>query len=138
IRYYGTPAEEGGGGKIYMLHAGLFRDVDVVLAWHPGDSNRVNLRSCLATVSAKFRFHGVASHAAAAPERGRSALDGALLMAHAVDMLREHVPEETRMHYIVSNGGTASNVVPAFAEISLGARNPDAVVLDSIWERIVK
>jgi aminobenzoyl-glutamate utilization protein B len=138
IRYYGTPAEEGGGGKIYMLHAGLFRDVDVVLAWHPGDSNRVNLRSCLATNGAKFRFYGVASHAAAAPEKGRSALDGALLMLHAIEMLREHVPQETRMHYIITNGGSASNVVPAFSEVSLGARHPDAGTLDSIWERILK
>lgn len=138
IRYYGTPAEEGGGGKIYMLHAGLFHDVDVVLAWHPGDSNRVNLRSCLATNGAKFRFYGVASHAAAAPEKGRSALDGALLMLHAIEMLREHVPQETRMHYIITNGGSANNVVPAFAEVSLGARHPDAATLDSIWDRILK
>lgn len=75
IRYYGTPAEEGGGGKIYMLHAGLFRDVDAVLAWHPGDSNRVNLGSSTAINGGWFRFYGVASHAAAAPDRGRSALD---------------------------------------------------------------
>ncbi len=138
IRFYGTPAEEGGGGKIYMFHAGLFRDVDVVLSWHPGDSNRVNLRSDLAINGAKFRFYGVASHAAAAPEKGRSALDGALLMLHAVEMLREHVPQETRMHYIITNGGAANNVVPAFAEVSLGARHPDAGTLDTIWERILK
>lgn len=138
IRYYGTPAEEGGGGKIYMFHAGLFGDVDAVLAWHPGDSNRVNLRSDLAINGGKFRFYGVASHAAAAPEKGRSALDGALLMLHAIEMLREHVPQETRMHYIITNGGSANNVVPAFAEVSLGARNPDAGVLDGIWERILK
>jgi aminobenzoyl-glutamate utilization protein B len=138
IRYYGTPAEEGGGGKIYMFHAGLFRDVDVVLAWHPGNSNRVDLRSNLATNGAKFRFYGVASHAASAPEKGRSALDGALLMLHAVEMLREHVPQETRMHYIITNGGAANNVVPAFAEVSLGARHPDAATLDAIWERILK
>jgi aminobenzoyl-glutamate utilization protein B len=138
IRYYGTPAEEGGGGKIYMFHAGLFRDVDVVLSWHPGDSNRVNLRSNLATNGAKFRFYGVASHAASAPDKGRSALDGALLMLHAIEMLREHVPQETRMHYIITNGGAANNVVPAFAEVSLGARHPDAATLDGIWERILK
>ena len=138
IRYYGTPFEEGGGGKIYMFHAGLFRDVDVVLAWHPGDSNSVNLRSDLAINGAKFRFYGVASHAAAAPEKGRSALDGALLMLHAIEMLREHVPQETRMHYIITNGGAANNVVPAFAEVSLGARHPDAGTLDGIWDRILK
>lgn len=138
VRYYGTPAEEGGGGKIYMWHAGLFRDVDVVLAWHPGDSNRVDLRSCLAINGAKFKFYGVASHAASAPDKGRSALDGALLMLHAIEMLREHVPQETRMHYIISNGGSAPNIVPAFAEVTLSARNPDAVTLDGIWGRILK
>jgi len=138
IRYYGTPAEEGGGGKIYMVHAGLFRDVDVVLSWHPGDANRVDLRSMLAINGAKFKFYGIASHAAAAPDKGRSALDGALLMLHAIEMLREHVPQETRMHYIISNGGSAPNVVPAFAEVNLVARHPESGTLDAIWERILK
>lgn len=137
IRYYGTPAEEGGGGKIYMLHAGLFQDVDAVLTWHPGDSNRVNLGSMLANNGGRFRFYGVASHAAAGPERGRSALDGAMIMLTAVEFLREHVPQETRIHYIITNGGSAPNIVPAFAEVSLVARNPDAQVLDGIWERIM-
>jgi len=138
IRYYGTPAEEGGGGKIFMLHAGLFSDVDAVLAWHPGDSNRVNLGSNLANNGGFFRFYGRSSHAAAAPDRGRSALDGAMIMLNAVEMLREHVPQETRIHYIISNGGLAPNVVPAFAEVNLVARNPDATVLNGVWERIMK
>ena len=138
IRYYGTPAEEGGGGKIYMIHAGLFRDVDVVLGWHPGDTNSVNLRSMLANNGGKFRFYGVAAHAAAAPERGRSALDGAMIMLNAVEFLREHVPQETRIHYVITNGGSAPNVVPAFAEVNLVARNPEAQVLDGIWDRIMK
>jgi aminobenzoyl-glutamate utilization protein B len=138
IRYYGTPAEEGGGGKIYMIHAGLLKDVDAVLTWHPGDSNRVNLGSNLANNGALFRFYGVASHAAAAPERGRSALDGAMIMLYAVEMMREHIPQETRIHYIISNGGVAPNVVPAFAEVNLVARNPDMNVLNGIWERILK
>src|SRR5277367_4503832 len=138
IRYYGTPAEEGGGGKIYLLHAGLFADVDAVLAWHPGDSNRVNLGSNLANNGGFFRFYGRASHAAAAPDRGRSALDGAMIMLNAIEMLREHVPQETRIHYIISNGGLAPNVVPAFAEVNLVARNPDATVLNGVWERIMK
>ncbi len=137
LRYYGTPAEEGGGGKIYMIHAGLFKDVDAVLAWHPGDSNRVNLGSLLANNGGKFRFYGVASHAAAGPERGRSALDGAMIMLTAVEFLREHVPQETRIHYVITNGGGAANVVPAFAEVSLVARNPDAEVLAGIWDRIM-
>jgi aminobenzoyl-glutamate utilization protein B len=138
IRYYGTPAEEGGGGKIYMIHAGLFRDVDAVLAWHPGDSNQVNLHSMLANNGGRFRFYGVASHAAAAPERGRSALDGAMIMLNAVEFLREHVPQETRIHYIITNGGSAPNIVPALAEVNLVARNPSADVLNGIWDRIMK
>ncbi|HWC95639.1 MAG TPA: amidohydrolase [Candidatus Sulfopaludibacter sp.] len=138
IRFYGTPAEEGGGGKIYMIHAGLFRDVDAVLTWHPADRNSVNLRSNLANNGAKFRFYGIASHAAAAPEKGRSALDGALLMLHAIEMLREHVPQETRMHYIISNGGSAANIVPAFAEVTLVARHPNMTTLDGIWQRVLK
>jgi len=138
VRFYGTPAEEGGGGKIYMLHAGLFRDVDVALTWHPGDANQVNLQSSLANNGARFRFYGTAAHAAAAPERGRSALDGALVMLNAVEFLREHVPQETRIHYIITNGGSAPNIVPAFAEVSLIARNPDAITLNGIWERILK
>ncbi len=138
IRYYGTPAEEGGGGKIYMIHAGLFRDVDAVLAWHPMDANNVSLHSLLANTGGKFRFYGIASHAAAGPERGRSALDGALIMLNAVEFLREHVPQETRIHYVITNGGSAANIVPAFAEISLTARHPDAGMLDGIWTRIMK
>lgn len=137
IRYYGTPAEEGGGGKIYMIHAGLFKDVDAVLSWHPGDSNRVNLESLLANNGGKFKFYGIAAHAAAGPDRGRSALDGAMIMLNAVEFLREHVPQETRIHYIITNGGQAPNIVPAFAEVSLVARNPDAQVLEAIWNRIM-
>jgi aminobenzoyl-glutamate utilization protein B len=138
IRYYGTPAEEGGGGKIYMIHAGLFRDADTVLTWHPADENRVNLGSNLANNGGRFRFYGIASHAAAAPERGRSALDGAMIMLNAVELMREHVPQETRMHYIIRNGGSAANIVPAFAEVELIARSPDASILTGVWERILK
>jgi aminobenzoyl-glutamate utilization protein B len=137
IRYYGTPAEEGGGGKIFMIHAGLFKDVDAVLAWHPGDSNRVNLGSLLANNGGKFKFYGVASHAAAAPDRGRSALDGAMIMLNSIEFLREHVPQETRIHYVITNGGSAANIVPAFAEVSLIARHPDAQILAGIWERVM-
>lgn len=138
VRFYGAPAEEGGGGKIYMLHAGLLRDVDAALTWHPSDVNQVNLQSTLANNGAKFRFYGTAAHAAAAPERGRSALDGAMVMLNAVEFLREHVPQETRIHYIISNGGSAPNIVPAFAEVTLIARNPDAITLNGIWERVLK
>jgi aminobenzoyl-glutamate utilization protein B len=138
IRFYGTPAEEGGAGKVYMARAGLFNGVDAVLAWHPGAENRVTLQSSLANISGKFRFYGKPAHAAASPERGRSALDALLLMNHAVEMLREHVPSSTRIHYIVTSGGAAPNVVPDFAEGYFYARHPDMPALDGIWARIVK
>ncbi len=138
IKFYGTPAEEGGSGKVFMARAGVFSDLDVALAWHPGDANSASLKSSLANVTAKFRFYGAASHAAAAPERGRSSLDAVMLMAHAVDMMREHVPQTTRLHYIITKGGEAPNVVPDFAEIYMYARHPSMPVLDGIWSRVVK
>jgi len=138
IRYYGTPAEEGGGGKLYMARAGVFRDVDVVLTWHPGDLNVSSDQSSLAIMSAKFKFYGKPAHAAGAPDVGRSALDGLMVMANAVEFLREHVPESTRIHYIVSNGGAAPNIVPEYAELFLYARHPSMPTLDGIWNRIVK
>jgi aminobenzoyl-glutamate utilization protein B len=138
IRFYGTPAEEGGGGKLYMIRAGVFKDVDVVLSWHPSDENGASLKSSLAIISAKFRFHGKPAHAAAAPDAGRSALDGLMIMANSIEFLREHVPDSTRMHYIVTNGGSAPNIVPDFSELFLYARHPSMPVLDQIWERIVK
>lgn len=138
IKFYGTPAEEGGSGKVFMARAGVFNDLDVALAWHPGDANSASLKSSLANVTAKFRFYGAASHAAAAPDRGRSSLDAVMLMAHAVDMMREHVPQTTRLHYIITKGGEAPNVVPDFAEIYMYARHPSMPVLDGIWSRVVK
>jgi aminobenzoyl-glutamate utilization protein B len=137
IRYYGTPAEEGGFAKVYMLRAGLFDDVDVAISWHPGDANEANPSSNLANIQAKFRFHGVAAHAAAAPDRGRSALDAVEAMDAMVNLMREHVPQETRIHYIITNGGAAENIVPEFAEASYVARHPDMRTLDGIWQRII-
>jgi aminobenzoyl-glutamate utilization protein B len=137
VRFYGTPAEEGGGAKVYMVRAGLFDDVDVAVSWHPGDSNDASPASNLAILSGKFRFHGIAAHAAAAPDKGRSALDAVEAMDYMVNMMREHVPQETRIHYIITNGGAAENIVPDFAEVSYLARHPDMRVLDGIWQRIV-
>ena len=138
IRFYGTPAEEGGSGKAYLVRAGLFNDCDVVIAWHPGDENQASKRPSLANISAKFRFSGVAAHASASPDKGRSALDAIQVMTHAVDLLREHVPATTRIHYVITNGGGAPNVVPDFAEVFLYARHPEMDTLDGIWERVKK
>jgi len=138
LRYYGTPAEEGGSGKVYMVRAGLFKDVDVVLHWHPASVNAVTNGGALAVISAKFTFHGIAAHAAMAPDRGRSALDAVMLMGNGIEFLREHVPSNTRIHYIITNGGAAVNIVPDTATMELMARNPSMTTLDGIWKRIMK
>ncbi|WHI52326.1 amidohydrolase [Microbulbifer sp. MLAF003] len=136
IRLYGTPAEEGGSGKVYMVRAGAFEDTDIVLQWHPGDQNEAHPQSSLANKSAKFRFKGIASHAAAAPEHGRSALDGVEAMNFMVNMLREHVPDSTRIHYVITNGGMAPNVVPANAEVFYYVRDRSAADLEPVWSRV--
>lgn len=136
VRLYGTPAEEGGSGKVYMVRAGLFDDVDVVLNWHPKDYNDASPLSSTAIKTAKFRFYGKASHAANAPEHGRSALDGVEAMNDMVNLLREHVPEATRIHYVITQGGTAPNVVPEFAEVFYYVRHPDAPMVEKIWQRV--
>ena len=138
IRVYGTPAEEGGAGKVYMVREGLFRDVDAVLHWHAGALNDASPGSSLANLSAKFRFHGLSAHAAGAPERGRSALDGVEAFNHMANLMREHVPEDTRIHYVITNGGAAPNVVPDFAEVYYYVRHPDPKEVAQIFPRLVK
>ncbi len=137
IRVLGTPAEEGGSGKVYMVRDGLFKDVDVAMHWHPSSNNSASQNISLANISGKFRFSGLASHAAAAPERGRSALDGVESLNYMANMLREHVPQETRIHYIISNGGGAApNVVPASAEAYYYVRHPDPMIVRSVFKRL--
>ena len=138
LRVYGTPAEEGGGGKSYMVSAGLFKDVDATVYWHPGDSNTAAQDKNLANISAKFRFHGTPAHAAAAPDRGRSALDAVEVMNVMVNYMREHVPSDARIHYIITNGGAAPNIVPEFAESYYTVRDPDPRVVADIFDRVKK
>ena len=138
IRFYGTPAEEGGSGKVYMVREGVFDDVDIALHWHPGAQNAANAGAALANKSAKFRFHGFSAHAAAAPEQGRSALDGVEAMDMMVNMMREHVPSDARIHYVITSGGKAPNVVPDFAEVYYYARHAERDVVIDIFDRIVK
>lgn len=138
VRVYGTPAEEGGGGKVYMVRAGLFKDVDVTLYWHPSDANNASQERNLANSSAKFRFRGQASHAAVAPDRGRSALDGVEAMNFMVNYMREHVPPDVRIHYVITNGGAAPNIVPEFAESYYYVRHPDPRVVAEVFERVKK
>jgi aminobenzoyl-glutamate utilization protein B len=121
---------------VYMVRAGLFDDVDIVLHWHAADENSAAAHTTLANRSAKFRFRGVSAHAAGAPQRARSALDGVEAMNHMVNLMREHVPQETRIHYVITDGGKAPNVVPDFAEVFYYVRHPDANTVLDIWERL--
>lgn len=138
IRVYGTPAEEGGGGKVYMTRAGLFKDVDAVLHWHPSDRNDASASKCLAIVAGHFKFYGNTAHAAASPHIGRSALDGAEALNFMVNMMREHVDEKARIHYVFKNGGLAANVVPDYAEVEYVIRHPDVEETVKLTERIKK
>ena len=138
IRFYGTPAEEGGSGKVYMVRAGLFSDVDVVLHWHPDDVNSANSRTSNSNKSGKFKFKGISAHAAGAPELGRSALDGVEAMNHMVNMMREHIPQESRIHYVITKGGLAPNVVPDVAEVYYYVRHPKMSVVEELFKRVTK
>lgn len=138
IRFYGCPAEEGGGAKVYMSREGVFDDVDIALHWHPSSQNAASAAAALANISAKFRFYGVSAHAAGAPEMGRSSLDGVEAMNAMVNMMREHIPQEARIHYVITDGGKAPNVVPDFAEVYYYARHNRRDVVRSIFDRIVK
>ncbi|WP_417847515.1 amidohydrolase [Thalassoglobus sp.] len=138
LRYYGCPAEEGGSAKVFLVRAGLFDDVDLALHWHPSSRNAAGDRSSLARIAVKFRFHGTSSHAAAAPDQGRSALDAVELTNFGTQLLREHVPDGTRIHYVITSGGDAPNIVPNFAEVYYYVRHPSSDVVRDIYERVVK
>lgn len=136
IRLYGTPAEEGGSGKVYMVRDGLFDDVDIAIHWHADDENSAAARTTLANRSAKFRFTGISAHAAGAPDKARSALDGVEAFNMMVNMMREHVPQESRIHYVITQGGLAPNVVPDFAEVFYYVRHPNPEGVEHIWARV--
>jgi aminobenzoyl-glutamate utilization protein B len=138
IKIYGCPAEEGGSGKVFLVRAGLFNGVDAVIHWHPDNLNGVTTMSALANKSAKFKFYGIAAHASMLPEQGRSALDAVEAMDNMVNMMREHIPQETRIHYIITNGGKAPNVVPDFAEVYYYVRHPKRKDVVDIFDRVVK
>lgn len=138
IRVYGTPAEEGGSGKVYMVRAGLFDDVDTVLHWHPGNANSAAQGPSMANISGKFRFHGKAAHAAANPDKGRSALDGVEAMDAMTNLMREHIPDRTRIHYVITKGGKAPNVVPDEAEVYYYVRHRDPAIVKAVWEWVTQ
>lgn len=125
IKYFGCPGEEGGSGKAFMARAGLFSGVDAAITWHPGSTNGVFSGSSLANIQVYFKFIGKASHAAASPHLGRSALDAVELMNVGVNYLREHVISEARVHYAITNsGGKSPNVVQPEAEVIYLIRAP--------------
>ena len=136
IRYYGTPAEESIGGKVYMARAGLFADLDAALAWHPGDKTRADMVSTQALVDFSVRFTGRTAHAAADPWNGRSAVDGLEAFTHGLNMLREHVKPTVRMHYTILKGGDVPNVIPAEALIRVWARDTSRDGVEVVMTRL--
>ena len=137
VRYYGCPAEEGGAAKAFMVRAGAFDDVDLAITWHPNAFNEVAEALSLANTRIDFAFRGRASHAAAAPHLGRSALDAVELMSVGVNYLREHVPDDTRIHYaMIDSGGIAPNVVQAHARVRYSVRARELPDMLAALERV--
>jgi aminobenzoyl-glutamate utilization protein B len=139
VRYYGCPAEEGGAAKVFMVRAGMFDDVDIAITWHPAAINRVDDALSLANTRLDFTFKGRASHAAAAPHLGRSALDAVELMNVGVNYMREHMPSDARIHYaMLDGGGVAPNVVQATAKVRYAVRARDLAGMRALIERVKK
>ena len=138
IRYYGCPAEEVLSGKTFMARQGVFDDLDCALTWHPGTSNIVANMSMQAMVSIKYHFKGITAHAAGAPHAGRSALDAVELMNVGTNYMREHVLDGSRIHYVITNGGLAPNVVPDRASVWYYLRAATKEQVDEMLERVNK
>ncbi|MGE7368999.1 M20 family metallopeptidase [Neorhizobium sp. NPDC001467] len=139
VRYYGCPGEEGGSGKTFMVRAGLFDDVDAALTWHPAPFNGVRSTNNLAVLEYYYRFKGVAAHASNAAHLGRSALDAVELMNVGVNFLREHMPQDCRVHYAITDtGGRAANVVQAQAEVLYLVRAPEMPQALELAKRVDK
>ena len=139
VRYYGCPAEEGGAAKAFMVREGLFDDVEAAISWHPATFTAVNEAASLANTRIDFTFHGKAAHAAAAPELGRSALDAVELMNVGVNYMREHMPDDARVHYAyLDAGGVAPNVVQARATVRQLVRARDLPGLKALLGRVRK
>jgi len=138
IRFYGCPAEEKYNAKGLMAVNGFFEDVDISLTWHPSFLNMVNTMSAMAVNSVIFAFHGRTAHAAGDPQNGRSALDAVELMNVGANYLREHVINDVRLHYVITNGGLAPNVVPEYAEVWYFVRAPNRGMVEETYERVLK
>ncbi|MFT8823602.1 amidohydrolase [Liquorilactobacillus satsumensis] len=139
IRFYGCPAEENGHGKVSMINAGCFKDLDVALSWHPGTQNRVLHLSSTASELISFKFYGKSSHASDSPERGRSALDAVELLDVGLNYLREHIGSRARVHYsITDSGGDTPNVVQEHATELCMIRDESVQSMQQIVERVKK
>lgn len=137
VIFFGCPGEEGGSGKGFMARDGVFDNLDCAISWHPGDKNAVTVGSSLANYQVIYKFHGLSSHAAACPELGRSALDAVELMNTGVQYLREHVIQEARIHYAITNtGGYSPNVVQPYGEVLYLIRAPKTNQVQEIYERV--
>ena len=136
VRFYGTPAEESLGGKIFMIRDGLFKDVDVVIAWHPDDKTTVDNLGAQANVQFMVEFRGKTAHAAADPWNGRSAADAAEAFTHGVNLLREHVRPTVRLHYTVERAGDVPNVVPDYARVHTWVRDSRRPGVDTVFARV--
>jgi aminobenzoyl-glutamate utilization protein B len=135
VIFFGTPAEEDYGGKIYMARDGLFDGVDVMLAWHPSDETQADMVSSQAMVDLAVEFHGRSAHAAGDPWNGRSAADALELFTQGVNLMREHVRPTTRMHYTVTSAGDVPNVVPEYARVWLWLRDWKRTEVDQLLAR---
>jgi aminobenzoyl-glutamate utilization protein B len=138
IRYYGTPAEEAVGGKVYMVRDGLFKDLDVCLAWHPATETVSDTKSSQAVVDFIVEFKGKAAHAAFDPWNGRSAVDALEIFTHALNLMREHIRPTQRMHYVIQKGGDVPNVVPEYSKLWVWVRDSKTTGLDGLLERMKK
>jgi aminobenzoyl-glutamate utilization protein B len=136
IRFYGTPAEEDGSGKVYMARAGLFNDLDVCFDWHPDYENKANMQSSQAVTDWTVEFTGKSSHAAADPWNGKSALDGAELFTTGVNFLREHIRPSARIHYVYKDGGNVPNVIPDKASVWIWMRDSKRSGVAVLEERV--
>ncbi len=137
VIYYGCPGEEGGSGKGFMARDGVFDQLDAALTWHPGDETKVHNQLSLANAQILYQFDGVASHAGAKPELGRSALDALELMNIGVQFLREHIPSSCRIHYAITDtGGLSPNVVQAHAEVLYLIRGVNNQITAELYDRV--
>lgn len=137
VKFFGCPAEENFSGKVFMVRAGYFSNVDAVISHHPSTMNEASLMSSLAVNSVKFHFYGKASHAGGSPEQGRSALDAVELMNVGVNYLREHIIQDARIHYVIEKGGDQPNIVPAYARSWYYVRAPERDQLDFIYNWVL-